>query len=86
VPPGYAAITIGPVVCVRERWAGDEALAVHEAEHVRQWRRHGTVGFLCRYLGAYLRLRLQGWPHSAAYRRIPLEVEAAWVAHRSGRP
>lgn len=86
MPPGYAAITIGSVVCVRERWAADETLAIHEAEHVRQWRRHGTVGFLGRYLGSYLRLRGRGWPHVAAYRRIPLEVEAAWVAHRSLRP
>lgn len=86
VPPGYAAITLGPVVFVRERCAGDEVLAAHEAEHVRQWRRHGTVGFLRRYLGSYLRLRLKGWPHLAAYRRIPLEIEAAWVARRTARP
>ena len=86
MPPGYAAITIGSVVCVRERWADDEHLARHEAAHVRQWRRHGALGFLVRYVGSYLRLRWACWPHVAAYRRIPLEVEAAWVAHRAGPP
>ena len=83
MPPGAAAITIGPVVSVRTRWAGDEHLARHEAVHVGQWRRYGIAGFLGRYLGAYLRLRLAAWPHWAAYRRIPLEVEAEWVARRS---
>ena len=85
VPPGAAAITLGPLVSVRTRWADDERLARHEAEHVRQWRRHGAVGFLVRYLGSYLRLRLAFHPHWAAYRRIPLEVEAEWAA-RTGRP
>lgn len=80
MPPGAAAITIGPVVSVRARAAGDEHLARHEAVHVRQWRRFGITGFLVRYLGAYLRFRLRWWPHWAAYRRIPLEVEAEWVA------
>jgi len=47
---------------------------------VRQWRRLGVARFLRRYLGAYLRLRLAAWPHVAAYRRIPLEIEAEWVA------
>ena len=80
MPPGAAAITIGPLVSVRTSAAGNEHLARHEAVHVRQWRRLGVLGFLVRYLGAYVRLRLRGWPHRAAYRRIPLEVEAEWVA------
>ena len=84
VPPGASAITIGPVVSVRTRWADDEELARHEAVHVEQWRRLGVVGFLSRYLGAYLRWRLRGYPHWAAYRRIPLEAEAAWVARTTG--
>jgi hypothetical protein len=85
VPPGSAAITLGPVVCVRARWADDAELARHEAVHVQQWRRLGLVGFLRRYLGAYLGWRLRGHPHIAAYRRIPLEVEAAWVARGGTR-
>jgi hypothetical protein len=86
VPPGAAAITIGPLVSVRRRWAHDEHLARHEAVHVAQWRQLGVVGFLARYLGAYLRLRVRGFPHGAAYRRIPLEVEAEWVARTAARP
>ena len=82
VPPGSAAITLGPVVSVRERWAGDERLARHEAVHVHQWRQFGVVGFLRRYLGAYFGFRLRGYPHVAAYRRIPFEIEASWVARR----
>jgi hypothetical protein len=84
VPRGAAAITIGPVVSVRARWADDESLARHEAVHVGQWREFGVVGFLVRYLGSYLGWRLRGYPHWAAYRRIPLEIEAAWLARDAG--
>lgn len=80
VPPGAAAITLGRLVSVRS-WAADsERLLRHELVHVRQWRELGVVGFLVRYVGAYLRWRLVGYPHWAAYRRIPLEVEAEWEA------
>ena len=41
------------------------------------------VGFSRRYLGAYLRGRLQGYPHWGAYRRVPHEVEAEWIARRA---
>ncbi len=82
VPPGAAAITIGPVVSVRRRAASSAHLLRHEEEHVRQWRRHGVLGFALLYLGDYARLRLQGWPHWPAYRRIGLEVEAEWRARR----
>lgn len=85
VPPGAAAITLGPVVSVRAGRAGDRRLARHEAVHVRQWRRCGVAGFLWGYLGAYLSLRLRWWPHWAAYRRIPFEVEAEWVARTEVR-
>ena len=84
VPPGSAAITLGPLVIVRARAARDERLLRHEHVHVLQWRRLGVVGFLVRYVGAYLRWRLRGYGHWAAYRRIPLEVEAEWRA-RTGR-
>ena len=65
---------------VRRRAADDAALLAHELVHVRQWRELGVVGFLVRYVGAYLRWRLRGYGHWAAYRRIPLEVEASWEA------
>ncbi len=83
VPRGAAAITIGPVVVVRRRAAADHRLLVHERVHVDQWRRLGVLGFLGRYLAGYARWRLRGYPHWAAYRRIPLEVEAEWEARRT---
>jgi hypothetical protein len=82
VPPGSAAITLGSVVSVRRRYADNARLLCHEAEHVRQWRELGAVGFLRQYLGAYLRWRRQGFGHQAAYRLIPLEVEAEAAAER----
>jgi hypothetical protein len=78
VPPGASAITIGRVISVRSGAAGDERLLRHELVHVRQWRELGFVGFLRRYVGAYLGWRLHGYGHWAAYRRIPQEVEAEW--------
>ena len=84
VPPGSAAITLGPLVSIRRRAMLDPHLLRHEAVHVRQWRELGVVGFLVRYLGAYVRWRLRGYGHWAAYRRIPLEVEAEWRARRVG--
>jgi len=83
VPRGAGAWTIGPLVIVRERLADDRHLHAHELEHVRQYRRQGMVVFLVRYLVAYLRWRLRGYPHDAAYRRIPAEVEAEWRARRA---
>ena len=83
VPPGYAAITIGPVVSVRTRAAGDAELLRHEAVHVAQWRAHGVFGFLRRYLRDYLRWRLRGYPHRGAYRRIGFEIEATLRARSS---
>ena len=85
VPPGSAAITIGSVVSIRRRYADDARLLRHEAEHVRQWRELGKVRFLRQYLGAYLRWRRQGFGHDAAYRLIPLEVEAEAAAERFAR-
>jgi hypothetical protein len=82
VPPGAAAITIGPVISLRRHAAGHPRLVRHELVHVGQWRRLGVAGFLCRYLGAYLRWRVRAHPHWDAYRRIPLEIEAAWSARQ----
>lgn len=81
--PGAAATTLGRVIFVRERGLTNEKLLRHELEHVRQWRELGVLGFLRRYLGAYVRWRLRGYPHWAAYRRIPLEIEAEWQARRA---
>lgn len=78
VPPGFAAITVGRLISVRARAAADEALLRHELVHVEQYRRLGIVGFLRRYLAAYLSGRLRRLGHLGAYRRIPQEVEAVW--------
>ncbi len=84
VPPGAAAITIGNVISIRRRAAGDERLLRHELVHVRQWRELGAFRFLVRYLGAYFYWRLRGYPHWGAYRRIPSEVEAEWESRTAG--
>jgi hypothetical protein len=80
VAPGAAATTLGRFVFVRPAAAGSRRLMDHELVHVRQWRELGVLGFLARYLGSYLRWRLRRYPHWAAYRRIPLEIEAEWEA------
>lgn len=81
VPKNADGITLGSLVIVRE---GKDTpyLLRHEQVHVRQWRRYGTVGFALRYLGSYLLWRLRRKGHKGAYRRIPLEIEADWVARR----
>jgi hypothetical protein len=82
VPRGADAITIGRVVSMRSEAADSLYLRRHELVHVRQWRRFGVVGFLVRYLGAYALWRLRRKGHDGAYRRIPLEIEADWIARR----
>lgn len=84
VAPGAAATTIGRFVFVTPRAVGSARLRRHELVHVRQWRRLGVAGFLVRYLGAYVRWRARRYPHWAAYRRIPLEIEAEWEARTPG--
>jgi hypothetical protein len=80
--PGADAWTLGDLVIVRERHASSQHLIAHELEHVRQYHELGLGSFLVRYLLAYAALRLKGYPHVAAYRRIPAEVSAEWRARR----
>jgi Domain of unknown function (DUF4157) len=80
--PGATATTLGPLILMRPRGVGNARLLRHELEHVRQWREQGVAGFLRRYLWAYARWRVRGYPHRAAYRRIPQEIEAEWIARR----
>jgi hypothetical protein len=82
VPPGSDAITIGSVISVRRAHAESPGLLRHEEEHVRQWRELRLLGFLRIYLGSYLAWRWRGFGHKAAYRLIPLEVEAHEAARR----
>jgi hypothetical protein len=81
--PGASATTFGRLILIREAAVGDEHLLRHELEHVRQYRERGFVGFLSRYLRDYLHWRIRGYGHWAAYRRIPDEVEAEWLARRA---
>ena len=83
VPPGAAGWTLGSLVIVRRRFASHQLLLAHEAEHVRQWREKGVVGFLAWYLAGYLRGWLLGYNHGAAYRRIPAEIQADWRSRRA---
>ncbi len=57
-------------------------LLIHESAHVDQWRDHGIVRFLTRYVGDYLRGRAVGLPHRPAYRAIRFEREATERAER----
>jgi hypothetical protein len=82
VPKGSDAITLGSLVIVR-RGRITPYLLRHEMVHVRQWRRFGTVGFGARYVGSYVTWRVRRKGHRGAYLRIPMEVEADWVARRS---
>jgi hypothetical protein len=84
VPRGSSGITIGPVVSVRRGAERSAYLLKHEAVHVRQWARHGAA-FPVRYVWSYGRWRLAGKGHWGAYKRIPYEVEADWVARRQLR-
>ena len=69
-------MTLGRFVLVRRGHERDRGLLAHELVHVRQWREHGPVRFLARYLGAYITNRRRGLGHRAAYESIPFEIEA----------
>jgi hypothetical protein len=58
------------------RGASGIGLAAHEVAHVLQYRRHGFLGMLARYLWDYLRGRRAWVGHHAAYRGIGFEREA----------
>jgi len=81
---GAGAVTLGRRIYLspagwRQVQAGGVdglALAGHEAVHVLQYRRHGLVGMLARYLRDYLRGRRAGLSHHAAYRAVGYEREA----------
>lgn len=81
VPKGVDGITLGSLVIVRPGKASAYQLR-RELVHVRQWRRYGRIGFAARYLGSYLVWRVRRKGHRGAFLRIPLEIEADWVARR----
>jgi hypothetical protein len=83
VPPGADAITLGRLIIVRRRAAADPYVLRHELVHVHQYAEYGAVAFLGQYLWAYVKGRLRRKGHAGAYRRIPLEIEADWIARRA---
>ena len=84
VPPQASAITLGNLIVVRNGHDSDWLMS-HELVHVRQFAELGAARFLVRYVRSYLRSRLAGYGHMAAYRRIPLEVEASWLSRLHDR-
>ncbi len=82
VPKGSSGITFGNLIIVRAKAKDSRYLLAHERVHVEQYRAFGPLGFMVRYLGDYLRWRLRGHSHRAAYLRIGFEIEADWLARR----
>lgn len=76
-----AGITIGRTVLIapdvyEEVVAGHRPdLVAHELTHALQWQNDRWT-FVVRYLIEYVRLRMLGAPHEAAYRSISYEIEA----------
>lgn len=81
VPKGADGFTLRSLVIVR-RGKASPYLLRHELVHVRQWRRYGVFGFGVRYIGHYALWRARRKGHRGAYLRIPMEIEADWVARR----
>jgi hypothetical protein len=74
--PGVHAMTLGRWILLRRGHEHDAGLVAHELVHVEQWRERRAVPFLVRYLGEYVRLRIRGLGHWAAYSAISFEAEA----------
>ncbi len=55
-------------------------LIVHELMHIEQYRRHGAVGHVARYLYDYVASRRRGSDHYEAYLEIRQEQEARAAA------
>ena len=82
LPPQAGAMTLGKTIYVRPGREDDDVLIAHELVHVRQWHELGRIGFLVRYLSSYLVNLVRLRRHMAAYRAIPLEIEAREEAAR----
>jgi len=76
LPKQADAMTVGRTIYVRPGHEASDGLLAHELVHVRQWQQYGALGFLRRYLGAYLANLVRLRDHMAAYRAIPFEAEA----------
>ena len=78
LPRNVLAITLGRRIWVARELppAELETLLRHELVHVRQMERLGVLMFLLRYVAQYVRNRVRGLGHDAAYRAISFEKEA----------
>lgn len=85
-----SAITLGSTVFVRHQdFEGvvdgvRPDLVAHELLHTVQWKTDG-VSFLPRYVSQYIRFRMVGASHDAAYRSISYEVAAYKVGEANRR-
>jgi hypothetical protein len=78
LPRNVVAITLGHRIWIARELppAEMEVLLRHEMVHVRQMEQLGVPRFLWRYVGEYVRNRVRGMNHDAAYRAISFEQEA----------
>lgn len=74
-PENVEAFTLGRHVFFRSKTPPDDLVA-HELVHVAQYARLGIIPFLAIYCFDYLRGRLSGLDHQAAYRATRFEAEA----------
>jgi hypothetical protein len=85
-----AGLTIWKTVFIHpDEWQRVElgfnpGLVAHELHHVDQWT-SDTWRFLSRYVVQYLRFRLVGADHDAAYRAISYEMDARAFSIQSTR-
>jgi hypothetical protein len=90
VPNRVSGLTLGPRIFL-DHQTYDEVVAglrpdivSHELVHAGQWKADGGR-FPFKYLSEYLRFRLVGVAHDAAYRSISYEVEAFRAGAESHR-
>lgn len=68
------AVTVGGYIFMRD--GADPVIINHESIHVIQYFEMGFLSFFMTYVDEYIRNRVSGMSHSAAYRSISLEREA----------
>lgn len=69
-------IMVNPKIFDRVVEGSEPELVAHELIHVAQWEDSGILAFAWDYARDYLRLRLLGATHDAAYRSIGFEYQA----------
>ena len=69
-------IMVNPNLFERVIAGSEPELLAHELIHVAQWEDTGIVAFALDYARDYLRLRLLGATHDAAYRSVGFEYQA----------